>query len=181
MRYLSIVVLSLFLSPAAHAQGKLTPRPLDPLAADTFARASEGSATVRTLVQRLESSNVIVHIETVPLLPSGIGGMTRFVTSRGGYRYLRITLGSELTLRVRSAILAHELQHACEVADSAADDVEGLRHLFETEGHRAGPYFETMAAIRMERAVWAELWAGRPRRLRSGQGLQAEPVAKFDH
>ena len=52
MRYLSIV-LSLLLVPAiAVAQGKLTPRPLDPIAADTFARAVEGSAVVRALVEK---------------------------------------------------------------------------------------------------------------------------------
>lgn len=122
-----------------------------------------------------------MHIETRTLMPTGIGGMTRFVTSRGGYRYLRITLSSELTLRVRSAILGHELQHACEVADSSAADVEGMRELFEHEGHRAGDYFETKAAIQTERTVWAELGANRSLRLRSGQALQAEPVVKFDH
>jgi len=189
MRYLSLV-LSLLLVPAiAVAQGKLTPRPLDALAADTFARAVEGSAVVRTLVQRLETSNVIVHIETLAQMPAGIGGMTRFVTSRGGYRYLRISIGATLTLRMRSAILGHELKHACEVADSSATDIEGLRQLFETEGHRAGIYFDTSAAIAIERRVLMELQTRRPRRngpapaLRPGsaQALQAEPVTKFDH
>ena len=151
MRYLTIVVSFVLFPSIALAQGKLTPRPLDPIAAETFARAVDGSAIVRALVARLESSNVIVHIVTVAQMPAGIGGMTRFVTSRGGYRYLRITLGSALTLRPRSAILGHELKHACEVADSPATDVEGMRELFENEGHRAGPYFETRAAIAIER------------------------------
>src|SRR5918993_4566184 len=127
MRYWSIVLSFLLFVPSlAIAQGKLTPRPLDPLAAETFARAVEGSAVVRALVERLEASNVIVHIETVPQMPYGIGGMTRFVTSRGGYRYLRISLGATLTLQLGAAILGHELKHACEVADSSATDVEGL-------------------------------------------------------
>lgn len=180
MRYL-IIVVSFVLFPAlASAQGKLTPRPLDSIAADTFTRALEGSAIVRGLVERLESSNVIVHIEAIAPMPPGIGGMTRFVTSRGGFRYLRITLSSEMPRRLRGAILAHELKHACEVADSSASDVEGLRELFENEGHRAGPYFETMAAIRVERHVRVEL-GRRPLRLGSAQALQSEPVVKFDH
>ena len=181
MRYLSIVLSLLFIPAIAVAQGKLTPRPLDPVAAETFARAVEGSAVVRALVERLEMSNVIVHIETVAQMPAGIGGMTRFVTSRGGYRYLRITLGSTLTITLRAAILGHELQHACEVADSSAADIEGLRQLFENEGHRDGRYFDTSAAIAIERSVRLELQTRRPLRLGQGSALQAEPVTKFDH
>ena len=188
MRYVAIVVSFLIFPAVSVAQGKLTPRPLDPIAADTFARAVEGSAVVRALVERLEASNVIVHIETVTQMPAGIGGMTRFVTSRGGYRYLRISLGATLTVRLRAAILGHELKHACEVADSSAADVEGLRRLFENEGHRDGRYFDTSAAIAIERSVLLELQTRRPRlrqgparRPGSGQALQAEPVAKFDH
>ena len=124
MRYLSIVLSLLFVPAIAVAQGKLTPRPLDPIAAETFAHAVAGSAVVRALVEQLEVSNVIVHIVTVPQMPAGIGGTTRFVTSRGGYRYLRITLGANMPLRFRSGILGHELKHACEVADSSATDVE---------------------------------------------------------
>ncbi len=189
MRYLSIALSLLFVPVIAVAQGKLTPRPLDEVSAATFAHAVEGSAVVRGLVDRLEGSNVIVHIVTVPRMPAGIGGTTRFVTSRGGYRYLRITLAADMSLRLRSGILGHELKHACEVADSSATDVESMRELFENEGHRAGQYFETSAAMAIERDVLLELGAIRPFRLRSGpalrpgsgQALQAEPVAKFDH
>ena len=74
---------------------------------------------------------------------------------------------------MRSAILGHELQHACEVADSSADDAASMRELFKQEGHRAGLYFETRAAIQAERNVRLELMAGRP--------LQSQPVAKFNH
>ena len=104
-----------------------------------------------------------------------------FVTSRGGYRYLRITLGANMPLRFRSGILGHELKHACEVADSSATDVEGMRQLFENEGHRAGQYFETSAAIAIERNVLLELRASRIPSTWLGQALQAEPVTKFDH
>ena len=149
------------------------------MSADTLSRAIDGSAIVRGLVERLESSNVIVHIETVAQMPPGIGGMTRFVTNRGGYRYLRIYAGlGDGASRLRSAILGHELKHACEVADSSASDVEGMRELFENEGHRAGQYFETMAAIQVERDVRMEL----QREPCEPPGpLQAEPVVKFDH
>ena len=180
MRYWSICCV-LFFPTVVFAGDKLTPRPLDPLAVETLAHAIERSAITRTLIEHLESSNVIVHIETAAPLPYGIGGMTRFVTSRGGYRYLRISLAAGLPLGQRSAILAHELQHAWEVARSPATNVEDMKRLFENEGHRAGEYYETRAAIEIERNVRRELTAGRALRLRSGQALQTEPGGKFDH
>lgn len=173
MRYLSVVLSLLIVPSVAAAQGKLTPRPLDAVSIDTFAVAVEGSALVRSMVARLESSNVIVHIESSSPMPFGIGGFTRFVTSRGGYRYVRITLNPQLALRARSAILGHELKHACEIADSTAGDPQSIRKLFETAGHYHGGYYDTTAAIRTGRQVWNEL--------RVNQPLQAEPVVKFDH
>ena len=172
MRYLSILCV-LFFPTDVFAGDKLTPRPLDPLAAETLAHAIERSAITRTLIEHLESSNVIVHIVTAAQMEYGIGGTMRFVTSRGGYRYLRITLAAGLPLKHRSAILAHELQHAWEVARSPATHVEAIRRLFENEGHRAGEYYETRAAIEIERNVRMELTAGGV--------LQTEPVVKFDH
>jgi hypothetical protein len=172
MRYLCIVLL-VFVPAVASAREPLTPRPLDAVAAGTLARALAQSATARALVARLAASNVIVHIESSRTLPLGIGGMTRFVTARGGFRYLRITIGTDLPGGMRAAILAHELQHACEVADSSADDPAALRRLFEHQGHRNGEYFETTAAIEAEKVVRVEMRTPRP--------LQAEPVVKFDH
>jgi hypothetical protein len=96
------------------------------------------------------------------------------VLSRGGYRYLRITIDAELPRRTRSIILAHELRHACEIAVSAADTQAGVRELFERVGHRAGSYFETQAARDTERGVRVEM-------LSRSRTLQAEPVVKFDH
>ena len=178
MRYLSIFVFAVVVVPSFALAGEpLTPRPLDPIAADAFARAQAQSAVVRSLVATLESSNVIVHIVSSRSLPVGIGGTTRFVTSRGGYRYVRITIAIDLSKSGRTTILGHELQHACEVAASAADDAESVKELFEKEGHRAGDYFETRAAIDAERLVRNELNAARA----AARLLQAEPVVKFHH
>jgi hypothetical protein len=104
----------------------------------------------------------------------GVGGTTQFVTSRGGYRYVRITLAIDNSPAGRAIILAHELQHACEVATSKADDVPSVRQLFEKEGHRIGEYFETRSAMNIERLARKELDA-------AARALQTEPVIKFDH
>jgi hypothetical protein len=172
MRCLAIAVFVLIPS-CVFAGDRLTPRPLDAIAAEAFERAMAYSATARALVRRLETSNVIVHIESSRNMPLGIGGTTRFVVSRGGFRYLRITIGTDLPARLRAAILAHELQHACEVADSMADDGASGRRMFELLGHRNGDFFETTAAIQAEQHVQMEL--------RTARALQAEPVVKFHH
>ena len=183
MRYLSIVLFALvFVSSPVNASEPLTPRPLDPIASETFDRARSQSAVVRSLITTLESSNVIVHIISSRGMPMGVGGTTQFVTSRGGYRYVRITLAVELTTSGRAAILAHELQHACEVATSDANDLESVKDLFEKEGHRAGDYYETRAALTTERLVKDELNAANAAlRAHAGRRLQSEPVVKFDH
>jgi hypothetical protein len=145
-------------------------RAVDPIAAATLDFATARSEIVRALVGTLERSNVIVHIQSSSDMPAGISGTTRFVVSRGGYRYLRITIAAQLPKQLRASLLAHELQHACEIAESMADDVASLRVLFAARGHRAGMFFETPAAIEIEQTVRREL-----------SGLQAEPVVKFDH
>ena len=169
MRYFSLVV-SLLLSSTVVNADRYAVRPLDAVATDILARAVEASEVVRSLVATIESSNVIAHVETARQMPGEIAGMMRFVTSRGGYRYLRITIAVELSRDERIAILAHELKHACEVAESDAGDVNSLRRLFGSEGHIAGEYFDTRAAVRVEQTVRREL-----------KGLQAEPVVKFHH
>jgi hypothetical protein len=158
MRYLPVVVSLFCVSTVASAE-RWAVRPVDALAVEIYARAVQQSQVVRTLVASVESSNVIVHIQTSRTMPSGIGGMTRFVTTRGGYRYLRITIGTELSKDTRIAILAHELKHACEVAESNAGDVESLRQLFGHDRRPDGDYFETRAAVRIEKLVRQELRA----------------------
>src|ERR1051325_5279266 len=131
-------------------------RPVDPTSLETLDLALERSAVVRTLIDTLDRSNVIVHIQSSNELPIGIRGTTRFVVSRGGYRYLRITIREQLSKEMRVAILAHELQHANEIAGSPADTVMALRQLFQQCGMRDGNYFETRAAQRIEDLVRAE-------------------------
>ena len=86
--------------------------------------------------------------------------MLRFVTSRGGYRYVRVSLAAQMRPEARAAILGHELQHACEVAASDANDIDGMRRIYQAAGTRmtpAGNMFETPAAILVEKQVRAEL------------------------
>ncbi len=169
MKSLFLVVLYLSIAVEGSAQPRMTPRPLDPLAAETFEQAMTGSPLVRDLVRQLEVSNLVVHIESSRNLPGGVSGTMRFVTSRGGYRYVRITLANHLRPEARAAILGHELQHACEVAASDAHDTDAVRRLYQAAGHHptnSQDVFETRAALLVERQVRAELRAehGKARR-----------------
>lgn len=156
-------------------------RPVDPLAADALDLALTRSSIVRALVAALDAAHVVVHIQSSRDLPPGLAGTTRFVVSRGGYRYLRITINAQLSRDQRMSILAHELQHAREIADSGAQDVQSVKRWFERAGRGDGRCFETRAAIDVERAVWMELRSTAPRRIPADRGLQPEPVIKFDH
>ena len=158
MKSLFLVVLYLFAAAEVSAQSRM--RPLDSLSVETYEQAVAGSPLVRDLVRQLDESNLVVHIETSRSLPFGVAGTMRFVTSRGGFRYVRISLAVGLRPESRAAILGHELQHACEVAASGADDIEAVRRLYQASGHSplaGADMFETEAAIRVERQVKAEL------------------------
>ena len=156
MRYWCVVVSLVLCSTVVSAE-RYAVRPLDPVAVEILDRGVTTSEVVRSLVSTLAASDVIVHVETARHMPAGIGGMTRFVTNRGGYRYLRVTIWTELSKEARIAILAHELKHACEVAESGAGDVASLRQLFARDGREADGYFDTRAAVRVERMVLREL------------------------
>jgi hypothetical protein len=113
---------------------------------------------VRALVDTLRESDIIIHMEMSRHLPAGIGGTTRFVARRGGHRYVRMTISTQLSADARVAMLGHELQHALEIAQSQAHDVAALRLFWERQGyHVNGAYFETATALRVERSVRREL------------------------
>lgn len=134
-------------------------RPLDVLSAETLALGLGHSPLMRDLVARLESSDVIVHIQT-KTLPGDVSGTTRLAASTTLYRYVRIVLSRDLTTLARTATLAHELQHADEIAQSRARDARGMQALFSRIG-RIVPgsiiLFETNAAEKAGWSVWAEL------------------------
>ena len=169
MRSWSIALLVLW-PCVTFADVPLTPRTLDPQSGATLALAIERSALVRTLVAEIESSNVVVHIQFSWELPAGIGGTTRFVTSHGGYRYVRIVLSNRLQGNDRVAILGHELEHAAEIARSDVNDRDGIRRLWKAAGYQlAERLFETRSAQRAERTIRKEML------------LETQPVIELHH
>jgi hypothetical protein len=120
------------------------------------------SATFRSLVATLDESDVIVYIEPRTTRQSLGGYLAHQIVSRGGYRYLRIavdTTGAEGRL---VPLLAHELQHAIEVAQSpAAIDAESLQQVFVRLSVPFGcggtTCYETQSAKDVEHNVSEEL------------------------
>lgn len=77
------------------------------------------SPTFRSLVERLDGSDVVVYIHMDPLPSADIAGRMTFQSSVGGLRYLVIRLAPLRSVVQQLAMIGHELQHAVEVADNA--------------------------------------------------------------
>jgi hypothetical protein len=125
-----------------------------------------GSATFRGLIATLNESDVIVHIAP-KLSRHRLGGyFAHNIVSRGQFRYVRIAVdiaGAEHRL---VAVLAHELQHAVEVAQAPdARDAQSVERLFNrlavAFGCGGSNCFETKAAMDVQEIVSAELAATR--------------------
>lgn len=119
------------------------------------------SPTVAWLVARLEASDVIL-MTTVTMVPGGIAGDLRFLDTTATARILHVRVDNRQAPLDRMAWLAHELQHAVEVAGavevrSPADLAALMNRISRVLGSRQ--YFETAAAIECGRQASRELAA----------------------
>ena len=143
----------------AQAQsGSPAVRPEDAGTRALVARGLERSATFRHLYTRLGGSDVIVYVR-FSRCPEGVAACLAWVSAGADARRLLIRLDrigrspDELT-----AFLAHELQHANEVASAPGiTDLDSFRKAFASLGWKHGNGFETEAAKTVTRRVAAEL------------------------
>jgi hypothetical protein len=124
------------------------------LIADTAAR----SETVRDLLARLAVTDVIVYVEQTGAADIPIA-RTKLVTASAGVRFLRIGIHAGVPFHDVPPVLAHELQHAVEIAEEPdVTDDEGMRRLYRRIGSTRGrDRFETDAAQDIEWRVRREL------------------------
>jgi hypothetical protein len=138
--------------PVAHVRGVTVETQM--LIADTMHR----SAIVRDLVARLACSDSIVYVEITasPQIPTA---RTKLVAAAGATRFLRIGINARVSGGDLAAYLAHELQHAVEIAEhEEVRDESGVRQLHLEIGRATGANsFETEAAKDIEIAVRQEL------------------------
>ena len=125
-------------------------RAVSPRLAASVSTLRDHSPTFAALLAQLDASDVIVHvIDGFQPCASGAKACLTFVDSSGGYRYLRVMITkqeSEIDVRRH---LAHELQHAVEIAQAPQiRDAAGLRAFCLSSGFgwRSADHCETHAA-----------------------------------
>jgi hypothetical protein len=118
------------------------------------------SKTFADLVTRIHDTDVIVYVEQTYGLPIDVTGRLLLQTVAGGQRYLRVQVRATLNADQTIAVIAHELQHALEVAgDAGVTDDAGLTSLYRRIGHVSYGTrgFDTDAAETTGRVVRDEL------------------------
>ncbi|MDP2317716.1 MAG: hypothetical protein Q8O42_00045 [Acidobacteriota bacterium] len=145
-------------------------RPIDATAARLITEGVGRSSTLAALVDRIERSDVIAYVETESCRSKPWAGRLRFVTAAGGRRFLRIGVCAELRRTIQIAMLAHELQHAVEIAGSDAYEVEAVRALYERigvprESSDGIACFDTAAAVSVGRAALKDVLTTRATRI----------------
>jgi hypothetical protein len=116
----------------------------------------------------LNDSDVIVYVEA-KVIRDWVGGyLVGRVIAKGEYRYLRIIISPRGTDERLIAVIAHELQHAIEIA--AAPTVgrsQTVEEWLAANGFLAGCHlgcYETMEAIHVQDIVRRELRLSRTTR-----------------
>jgi hypothetical protein len=138
-------------------------RVLNTRIADALDDGYAASPTVRALIDELERSDLIIHVLGMSMQQRHqLSGAMRFVQRAGDRRFLRIFVDQRLTPERRAAVLAHELQHAVEVARHAfVVDEATLVLLYKHIGYESGDArddscFETDEAKRVGAVVLAD-------------------------
>lgn len=168
IRLALVILLSYAVADMATAESLSSPdmRRLRTLDVHVYTLVEQGlreSPTFRALVERLERSDVIVYLLPDVSPPTGIAGRLTFLSATGGVRYVAVRL-RPLGSAVREvAMLAHELQHAVEIAErSSIVDEETLLREYLRIGHPnpsvgQGSAFDTRAAIDVGHQVYREM------------------------
>ena len=106
------------------------------------------SATFASLVSALNRTNVIVYVQDTRDLPSGVDGQLAVSTGKTTQRYLRAQVLKGLGSSEMMVVVAHELQHALEVAaHEEVRDSKTLGELYRKIGVEARMgRFDTLAA-----------------------------------
>ena len=141
-------------------------------------RGAAGSETFRSLLDQLDAAPIQVFARCDSFMPDGLAGRLDFVASVGGVRYVRVAIRCTFASRQQLSFLAHELQHALEIANNPdiadADSMESYYAAAGFQTHIDGVNqrgFETDAAIAVQHRVDHEL-SDRPSRnddARTGQ------------
>jgi hypothetical protein len=136
---LTVALCGLVVSSVLAKEGDPHLRPQDDRVAQALKNGARRSATFKSLVDRIERSQVIVYVAVNPTMKSSLNGMLTWMTQAGGFRYLRASISPDLSSDQMIATVAHELQHAVEVAaDDSVTDEKTLTALYKRIGRPSG-------------------------------------------
>lgn len=127
----------------------------DPLVRAWIANGAAESRTLRGLLAKLAASDIIVHLELVDRIASGGVGQLFFVTTAPTVRYLRIEIVRAGSGADTIALIAHELQHAVEIAGEprVRDSASMSTFYLGMRDNAAGPGHYDSAAARMTESI----------------------------
>lgn len=161
------IVFAVVTTISLHGQGPPVPAPHVRIADAELRRLFDAgvvaSPTLCALVRRLDDSDVIAYLRFEA--PRGaIEGSLQFVGASAGVRYVLIRVARQPTRRRQLALIAHELQHAIEVAAAPhIVDLQTFVQEYERIGHvsrhpqQPTRSFETLAARATGQRVLEEL------------------------
>lgn len=138
------------------------------------------SSTFRSLVDTLQQSNVIVYVQPAVCAGGRIRSCLTSVNGSPAERHIRINVDTRTSHNALIGTIAHELQHAVEIAEHAdVFDAPAARRLYRAIGigrcrDGLSDECETNAAIAMESRVMEELFARRA----SGQAGEPPDAAQ---
>ena len=156
-----MAVAAMLATPAPAAGGGV--RPLQPRGVRLLEEASRRSSTVRDLVDELKRSDVVVYVDLDANEAGGLEGSLRFGGASAAARYVRVWLQPRRCDEAVMSTLAHELQHAVEVARAAdVTSTERLQAMYTAAGKSNNPgHYETAAAQEAGARVRRELETNR--------------------
>jgi hypothetical protein len=148
------------------ASGNAGVRPLTRGAAALLEDGARRSPLMRSQLALLGASDLVVYLTEAFEVEAGEPkGRLQFVSAAAGRRYVIVCLARwKMSWNDRLVLLAHELQHAVEVADAPeVADVSSFRDLYTRIGWQLRPgHFETEAARQATVRMRLDLQLARP-------------------
>jgi hypothetical protein len=156
---LCVLLIVTFARPADASPTHSRLRAIDARLLSLIQESLRRSATFAEMARRLQSSDVILYVVPARELPSDLLGRLMFVCDAGLVRYLRAEIHMRRTDTDLMAMIAHELQHALEIAaDPEVRNEQGVRRLYARIGCSRRPdRFDTKAADEAGARVRSEL------------------------
>jgi hypothetical protein len=135
-------------------------RAVSTLAQQLLTEGMKRSRTFEAIVEALEATDLIVHVEVNTKLPASVAGRLMFGSAPpNGPRYVRVQIAEFGTRLDQIASIGHELQHALEVSEAPeVRCTKTFRKLYERIGAPSLPTaYDTEAAQRVGQKVLLEL------------------------